>query len=320
MEELILHYYLKVFSISIFLLIFTFLIFFYVLNKELQFKRNLLTIEKNQKIEEVLKKNIKRITKFEIQIIKYYYRVNNVINKNFIHYGDFLLNKPISAFELLSIISKPTNMINKVTIVEGWSHNQLNIELSKHFQNFENIKFEDILADTYFFEKNKDFKYFLEKLKKYKEQYFLKINKNNEIINKYSINEILVIGSLIEKEGLDYEDKRKIASVIFNRLNKNMRLQIDATVLFAITNGEYNLGRKLTLNDLKYDSIYNTYRYNGLPPKPISYVSKRTLDIIFENYETDFLFYFFNKSLKRHIFSKTYNEHKRKLDEYRNNE
>ena len=99
-----------------------------------------------------------------------------------------------------------------------------------------------------------------------------------------------------------------------------MRLQIDATVLFAITNGEYNLGRKLTLNDLKYDSIYNTYRYNGLPPKPISYVSKRTLDIIFENYETDFLFYFFNKSLKRHIFSKTYNEHKRKLDEYRNNE
>ena len=55
----------------------------------------------------------------------------------------------------------------------------------------------------------------------------------------------MIIGSLIEKEGLDEEDKKKISSVIFNRLNKNMKLQIDATVLYAITNGKYNLNRKL---------------------------------------------------------------------------
>ena len=61
----------------------------------------------------------------------------------------------------------------------------------------------------------------------------------------------------------------------------------------------------------------NTYIYNGLPPKPISYVGKETLDIIFENYKTDFLFYFFNNSLNRHIFSKTYEEHKKKLNDYR---
>ena len=45
---------------------------------------------------------------------------------------------------------------------------------------------------------------------------------------------------------------KKISSVIFNRLQKNMKLQIDATVLFAITDGKYNLGRKLLLSDLKY--------------------------------------------------------------------
>ena len=129
--------------------------------------------------------------------------------------------------------------------------------------------------------------------------------KDNIVYKKFTENEIMIIGSLIEKEGLDREDKRKISSVIFNRLNKNMKLQIDATVIYAITKGQYNLKRKLLFSDLKIDHPFNTYIYNGLPPKPISYVGKETLDIIFENYKTDFLFYFFNNSLNRHIFSKT---------------
>ena len=111
--------------------------------------------------------------------------------------------------------------------------------------------------------------------------------------------------------------KKKIASVIFNRLNKKMKLQIDATVLFSITNGKYDLKRKLTYKDLKIDHPYNTYKHNGLPPKPISYVGRKTLDLIFENNKTDFLFYFFNNSLKRHVFSMNFTDHKKKLNEYR---
>ena len=73
------------------------------------------------------------------------------------------------------------------------------------------------------------------------------------------------------------------------------------------------------LSDLKIDHPYNTYINYGLPPKPISYVGKKTLDIIFENYKTDFMFYFFNYDLNRHIFSKNYKDHIKKLNEYRNN-
>jgi len=142
--------------------------------------------------------------------------------------------------------------------------------------------------------------------------------KNNEILNKFTINEIMIIGSLIEKEGLDINDKKKISSVIFNRLNQGMKLQIDATVLFSITDGRYNLNRKLLLSDLKFKHPYNTYLNKGLPPKPISYVGKKTIDLIFENNKTDFLFYFFDKSLNKHVFSKNYEEHKQKLKKYRN--
>ena len=96
-----------------------------------------------------------------------------------------------------------------------------------------------------------------------------------------------------------------------------MKLQIDASVLYAITNGAYNLNRNLLLSDLKIDHPFNTYKYFGLPPRPISYVGKKTLDIIFENYKTEFLFYFFDNSLNRHVFSINFEDHKKKLNEYR---
>ena len=96
-----------------------------------------------------------------------------------------------------------------------------------------------------------------------------------------------------------------------------MKLQIDATVIFGLTKGENNLNRKLTYNDLKIENEFNTYIINGLPPEPISYVGKNTLNIVLENYSSDFLFYFFNKSLNKHIFSLNYDEHKKKLNEYR---
>ena len=319
LEEQILHYYLKVFSISSIILVLFFLYFFYVLNKNIILKNEILTINKGEKLEKILNKNTESLSKIEFFIINKYYQTNYIFFNNFIHYGDFYIDKNTSSIKLLKLITKASNVLNKITIVEGWSQAELLNELSKHFEDYKIIPFHHIIADTYYYEKNKNFNFFLKNLKKNKELYFEKY-KNNEIYKLLSEKDIMTMGSLIEKEGLDYNDKKKISSVIFNRLNKKMKLQIDATVLFAITNGEYNLNRKLLRSDLKFDHPYNTYKYYGLPPSPISYVGKKTIDIIFENYKSEFLFYFFNKSLKRHIFSKNYKEHINKLNEYRNNQ
>ena len=319
MEELILPYYLKVFSIFLFIILLLFCSYiYYTLNKTIYLKNNLITINKGDKIEKVIKKNITNYSNLETFIIIKYYQVNYILFNKFIHFGDFFLEKNISLFDFLGTISKSSNILNKITIVEGWSLAQLNNELSKYFANFDNISYENVIADTYFFQKNIDYNHFRKNLINVKENYFKKY-KNNFLTQLLSEKEIMIIGSLIEKEALDREDKLKISSVIFNRLKKNMKLQIDATVLFAITKGKYNLNRKLFISDYKYEHPYNTYRIYGLPPSPISYVGKETIDVIFENYQTDFLFYFFNKSLNRHIFSKTFDEHKRKLNEYRKN-
>ena len=318
LEELILHYYLKVFSLLIVTLLITFFLYtFYILNKDLDISDRLIIIKKGEKIENFLDQNINNLSKIEFIILNIYFKASNILLNKFIHFGEFNVESNVSAINLLDIISNPSNIINRITIVEGWTNKQLKFELSKYFKNIKNVPYEDIIADTYFFEKNSNFETFMENLITIKSKYMNNF-KDNIIYKKFTENEIMIIGSIIEKEGLDREDKKKISSVIFNRLNKNMKLQIDATVIYAITKGQYNLKRKLLFKDLKIDHPFNTYIYNGLPPKPISYVGKETLDIIFENYKTDFLFYFFDNSLKRHIFSKTYAEHKRKLNEYRN--
>ena len=317
MGEQILPYYLKVFKIVlIILLISNFFYYFYILNKSIKLKDSEFVIEKGEKLDIILKRNIPNLSSLNIFYIKIYYQMNKLFFNKFIHFGNFYIEKNTSFIDLFNIIYKPSNIKNKLTIIEGWSKYQINQELLKHFDKIENVQYEDIIADTYYYQKDENFQNFLNKLKDIKDKYFEKY-KNNEIYKYYSIDQIMIIGSLIEKEGLDLNDKRKISSVIFNRLNKGMKLQIDATVVFALTNGNFDLKRKLLLNDLKINHPYNTYKQKGLPPKPISFVGKKTIDIIFENYKSDFLFYFFDKSLKRHIFSTNYKNHIKKLNEYR---
>ncbi len=318
MEVQILLYYLKVFSIIIIIIFLIFFINIYSsINKKLLLNNEYLVVPKGENISNIINTKMKNLNFLEIFIFKFYYNLNSYLFNKQLHYGDFYLGKNITFHKFLEILYEPSNILNKITIVEGWSKKELEYELSKHFTNIIEIPYNDILADTYFYEKDENINFFFNKLKKYKINYFEKF-KNNILNENYNNEEIMIIGSLIEKEGLDYYDKKNISSVIFNRLKINMRLQIDASVLFAITDGEYNLNRKLNLNDLKFKHPFNTYMNYGLPPKPIAYVGTKTIDLIYENHKSDFLFYFFDNSLKKHIFSNDFENHKKRLNEYRN--
>ncbi|SVB12637.1 uncharacterized protein METZ01_LOCUS165491, partial [marine metagenome] len=65
-----------------------------------------------------------------------------------IHYGEFHIDNKINFINFLTTISKPTNIINKITIIEGWSMFELNNELQKNFSNFDTLSYKDIIADT----------------------------------------------------------------------------------------------------------------------------------------------------------------------------
>ena len=316
LEGLILRYYLKVFSIFLFVIIFFIFYSHYILNKKNYFSVNIINISKNEDIESILYKNFVNLNYFDFVTFKYFYRINAYLNINNIHYGDFYVKNEISFLEFLDVISKPSNILNKLTIVEGWSEKDLNNELAKYFKDFDSIDYDEILADTYYFSKNEDFSKFIERLKSFKKKYLIK-NNGNKFFQKYDYKDLLIIGSLVEKEGLGNLDKMKISSVINNRLEKNMKLQIDATVVYAITNGAFDLNRNLKFKDYKFKHPYNTYIITGLPPSPIAYVGTNTIDIILKNYKSDFLFYFYNNALNKHIFSRNFDEHKKKLNDFR---
>jgi UPF0755 protein len=121
--------------------------------------------------------------------------------------------------------------------------------------------------------------------------------------------EALIVASLIQREAGVDEDRPLIASVIYNRLDEGMPLQIDATVVYAL--GE-SPGRVLA-EHLEIDSPWNTYRVKGLPPTPIGTAQMESIEGAAAPAENDYFFYVLVSPDGRHGFSKTYEEHKEKI-------
>ena len=107
----------------------------------------------------------------------------------------------------------------------------------------------------------------------------------------------------------------KIAGVFINRLESNMRLQSDPTVIYSITKGK-KFSRKLSRKDLKIDSKFNTYKINGIPPEAISIPGINAFEAVINPYRSNF-FYFVADKKGGHLFSETYSEHLEKIKELR---
>lgn len=126
-----------------------------------------------------------------------------------------------------------------------------------------------------------------------------------------SVREMLTMASLIEKEALHADDRPLIAGVIQNRLDIDMLLQIDATVLAAVGHKE-----TVTYDDLKVDSPYNTYKYKGLPPSPIAMPGIVSIEAALSPAEHDYIFYVADRETGYHHFAVTFAEHEENIQNY----
>ncbi len=128
----------------------------------------------------------------------------------------------------------------------------------------------------------------------------------------HSLHQIVTIAAMIEREAVVSQDRARIAGVIENRLKRGMRLQIDATVLYA-------LGRhkdRVLYRDLEVDSPYNTYRRAGLPPGPIASPGKPSLEAALRPEKHDYLFYVARPD-GSHLFTRTQAEHEKAVRQMR---
>ena len=125
--------------------------------------------------------------------------------------------------------------------------------------------------------------------------------------------EALIMASLIEKETAAADERNRIAGVFVRRLEKNMKLQTDPTVIYAL--GE-NYDGNIRRRDLEFDSPYNTYRYKGLPPTPIAAPGRASIRAALQPEPGTALFFVATGENGRHYFSDTLAEHNQAVARY----
>ncbi|MEN2465062.1 endolytic transglycosylase MltG [Ornithinibacillus sp. FSL M8-0202] len=148
------------------------------------------------------------------------------------------------------------------------------------------------------------------------------LDKSQAVISQYvdsiserglSLHEAVTMASIVEKEAVTEDQRKKIAGIFFNRLEIGMPLQTDPTVLYAIGGHK----EKVLLSDLEVDSPFNTYQINGLPIGPISNFSESALESTINPEESDF-YYFLHDEDGNIYYSETLEEHNAYKSQYIN--
>ncbi len=199
-----------------------------------------------------------------------------------------------------------SGLVTKREIIQALNDNY-DYEFLKHINSSKtNYKLQGFLfpATYEFYTDDMPHKIIDTMLKEFEKQY------NSLGVSYDNIYETITKASLIEREAKVDADRTKIAGVIENRLSKGMKLQIDATVVYAISDGLYDVERVL-YKDLETNSPYNTYRYEGLPIGPISNPGIKSIKAAINPDKHNYLYYRTDENKKdgSHIFTETFEAH-----------
>jgi len=245
--------------------------------------------------------------------------------------GEYLLSTGMSPRQILETMVKGEVLLHKLTIPEGYTTDQIaelvaeagfasKAEFIRAATNADLVKkmgldaetFEGYLfPDTYYFPKEAS----VEKIISTMVQRFWTIFKPEwrERANHlgFTIQQVVTLASIIEKETGAPGERKLISSVFHNRLKKKMRLESDPTVIYGIKDFNGNLTRK----HLQTKTPYNTYRIGGLPAGPIANPGRASLEAALYPDDTDYI-YFVAKKDHTHYFSTNLKEHNRAVRKY----
>lgn len=238
--------------------------------------------------------------------------------------GQFLLSPSMNMKTVAVNLTHGTIDV-RIMIPEGWRKEEIALKLAQELgipeNEFNRVAKEGYMfPDTYLFPKDATPSAIADILfatfKKRVTESDMSLAKQKNL----SLDDLVTISSLIEREARLEEDRPLIASVILNRLKLGMKLDIDASVQYALgyqTKERTWWKKELTQEDLEVDSLYNTYKNAGLPPTPIANPGIAAIRAVLNAPETDYLYYIADKQGKSH-FAKTIEEHDANIAKFLN--
>lgn len=240
--------------------------------------------------------------------------------------GDFRLSPSQKAADIAESLTHGTLDL-WITIPEGQRADQVADTLANKLPTYDSSWRQTlrnnegyIFPDTYLIPKNADINLVISIMKGNFEKKFETINLQKTETKK----DLVTIASLIEREAKHPQDRPLVASVIRNRLDIGMKLDIDATVQYAIGSIKCNAKqpgtcewwpKHLTSDDLAINSLYNTYKNQGLPPTPIANPGLESLKAAANPSRTNYLYYISDKNGNNH-YAETLQQHNLNIQKY----
>ena len=233
--------------------------------------------------------------------------------------GDYLMDKKEGPADLAYrfVNGKFHLDVVKITIPEGWNVYEIADYLEKNLLDFNKKRFITIskpkegylFPDTYFVSPAVKPEDVVEKMAK---NFNEKIPQISGIATStYKFKDVVIMASIVEREARTTESRRTIAGILWKRLKLGMPLQVDAA--FDYVNGKNTF--ELSLDDLKIDSPYNTYKYKGLPPGPIGNPGVDAIWSTINPIQTKYLYYLTDKDGNMH-YAVTFAEHVKNKQKY----
>lgn len=235
--------------------------------------------------------------------------------------GEYAIKKHASMREVLDTLVEGKEILHTVSIPEGLTSYQVVDRLNAQPELTGKIDLVppegSLLPDTYRFARGTDRNELIDRMQGAQRKFVEKVWPKRDAGLPFKTPEDAInLASIVEREVSKADERARVAAVFVNRLNKNMRLQSDPTIIYGLSGGKGTLGRPILRTEIQQMTPYNTYTIKGLPPTPISNPGPAALEAVLRPAKTSDL-YFVADGTGGHVFSESYDDHKKSVGEWR---
>jgi UPF0755 protein len=236
-------------------------------------------------------------------------------------FGEYQFKQNVSMREVRDILIEGKSILHSITLPEGLTSEQIVNRLRENdilVGDVRTIPREGaLLPDTYRFGRGFSREQMLARMEAEQKKVLQEIwGRRSAELPLRAPGDLVILASIVEKETGRADERTRVASVFFNRLNRGMRLESDPTIIYGLVGGKGTLGRGILATEVRQPTPYNTYVINGLPPGPIANPGRAAMEATANPSRTRDIF-FVADGTGGHAFAETLEQHNRNVARWR---